>query len=62
MGDIYGAALREDVTKQDSQDIVRGQILDNVVGILAISINRREDVTRRQYKDLPHLLRTPLRL
>lgn len=53
---VDGPTLREDATQQHAQYVVRSQVLDDVIDILTVSIDRRENVTRRQDENVPHLL------
>jgi hypothetical protein len=46
MGKVDRAALREDTAQQHAQDVVRSKVLDDVIDILTVSIDRREDITR----------------
>jgi len=56
MGKIDRPALRENATQQHAQDVVRSEILNDVIDILTVTIDRREDVARRQDENLPHLV------
>ena len=47
MGKVYCTALRKNVTQQDSQDIFGRKVFDDMVNVLAIPINWRENITRR---------------